>query len=422
MATRPHSLIDVQPDEAIALSEQRKRFVFGPGLVSGASACDPTTVASLAVVGATTVYGLAWLVILLLPMLAVVQAIAAHAGAVLQSSLQEAISRTYGRIAALLAASAVIVIGVLTLAADVKAGAEGLTLLFGVSFYAFVIPIVVFSGWLLASNSYLKIERVLASFTLIFLCYVASAIYARPDWGEVLHSILVPHMSFSPIWVTGAVALLGTTLTSYEYYWESIEVGERRPQLSQVRAFKLDAVFGMLAADSSFLFILIATAATSGKHHVTIQTAADAASALKPLAGSWDQMLFGLGFLASAAIAIPVIAATNGYVVAQTFGVRAALGTPLSQARTFYAVIFGSLVVAAALALTPVPTIALLYWVSVAAGIATPITLAYMLLVTRNRKTMGGRPIGLPLECGGWAVTGVVTVASVAFIVQTIRG
>jgi Mn2+/Fe2+ NRAMP family transporter len=355
-------------------------------------------------------------------MLAIVQAIAAQVGAVLQSSLQQAITRTYGRIAGRLAAGAVVIIGVLTLAADVKAGAEGLTLLFGVSFYAFVIPIVLLSGWLLASNSYLKIERILASLTLIFLCYVASAIYARPDWGMVLHSVLVPHLSFSPVWLTGAIALLGTTLTSYEYYWESIEVAERRPALSQVRAFKLDAVLGMLVTGSSFFFILVATAATSGKHHLAIQTAADAAAALKPLAGSWDQLLFGLGFLASAAIAIPVIAATNGYVVAQTCGAYAGLGTPLSQAKTFYATIFGSLVVAAAFALTPIPTIALLYWVSVAAGIATPITLIYALLVAQNRSAMGGRPIGLALACGGWAVTALVTLASVAFIVQTIRG
>ncbi|MBV8147681.1 MAG: divalent metal cation transporter [Candidatus Eremiobacteraeota bacterium] len=422
MATRPHSLIDAQSAEPIALSRHHKPVVFGPGLVSGASACDPTTVASLAVVGATTVYGLAWLVILLLPMLAIVQAIAAHVGAVLQGSLQQAIGRTYGRVAALLTAGAVVVIGVLTLAADVKAGAEGLTLLFGVSFYAFVVPIVVVAGWLLASNSYLRIERILASFTLIFLCYVASAIYARPDWSEVLHSLLVPRLSFSLVWITGAIALLGTTLTSYEYYWESIEVAERRPVLAQVSAFKLDAVLGMLVAGSSFFFILVATAATSGKHHVAIQTAADAAAALKPLAGSWDQVLFGLGFLASAAIAIPVIAATNGYVLAQAFGARAGLGTPLSQAKTFYTVIFGSLVAAAAFALTPIPTIALLYWVSVAAGIATPITLVYTLLVAQNRSAMGGRPIGLALACGGWAVTAVVASASVAFIVQMIHG
>lgn len=422
MATRPHSLIEVQPVESVGVSRCRKGAgVFGPGLVSGASASDPTTVASLAVVGATTVYGLAWLVILLLPMLAVVQAIAAHVAAVSQKSLQQAIAQAYGRTAALVGLVAIVVIGLLTLAADVKAGAEALTLLSGVPFYYFVFPVVALAAWLLTTNSYLRIERILASFTLIFLCYVAAAVYARPNWGEVLHSILVPNMSFSPVWVTGAIALLGTTLTSYEYYWESIEVAERRPKLSQLRAFKLDAVLGMLVAGSSFLFILIATAATSGKHHVAIQTAADAAAALKPLAGSWDQTLFGLGFLASAAIAVPIIAATNGYVAAQTFGVRAGLGLRPGEARMFYAVIFGSLIAAAAFALLPIPTIALLYWVSVAAGVATPITLAFMLLVARNRSAMSGRPIGLALASAGWAVTAIVALASATFIVSLLH-
>jgi Mn2+/Fe2+ NRAMP family transporter len=354
-------------------------------------------------------------------MLAVIQAIAAHVAAVSRRSLQEAIAQTYGRGAARGALVAVVLIGLLTLAADVKAGAEALALLSGISFYYFIIPVVLFAGLLLGTSSYLKIERVLASFTVIFLCYVASAICARPNWGEVLHSVLEPHVSFSPVLITGAVALLGTTLTSYEYYWESIEVAERRPTLSQVTAFKFEAAIGMLVAGSSFFFILIATAATSGKHHVVIQTAADAAAALKPLAGSWDQMLFGLGFLASAAIAVPIIAATNGYVVAQTFGVRTGLKFRPSEARFFYAVIFGSLIAAAGVALLPISTIALLFWVSVAAGIATPVTLVYTLLVARNHSAMNGRPIGLGLACGGWAVTGIVTLASVAFIVSLLH-
>jgi Mn2+/Fe2+ NRAMP family transporter len=373
----------------------------------------------LAVVGATTVYGLAWLVILLLPMLALIQTIAAHVAAASQRSLQQAITETYGRGAALTGLAAVVIIGFLTLAADVKAGAEALTLLSGIPFYYFVAPVVAITGWLLATNSYLKIERMLAWFTLIFLCYIASAIYARPDWGEVLRSILIPRMNFSPVWVTGAIALLGTTLTSYEYYWESIEVAERRPERSQLPAFKLDAAVGMLVAGSSFLFILIATAATSGKHHLAIQTAADAATALKPLAGAWDEALFGLGLLASAAIAVPILAATNGYVVAQTFGLRASLELKPAEAKAFYFVIFASLIAAAAFALLPVPTIALLYWVSVAAGIATPITLAFTVLVARNAAAMGDRPIGMPLAYAGWAVTAIVTIASVCFIAST---
>jgi Mn2+/Fe2+ NRAMP family transporter len=402
---------------------QQRRFTlgFGPGLVSGASANDPTTVGSIAVVGAATGYGLAWLVVLLLPMLAVVQAIAASVAAVSGMSLQQAITRTCGRAPALLSAAAIVVISLFTLGADLQAGAQALALLCGLPYYLFVVPIVAAAYWVLATKSYLRIERVLASLTLIFLCYVASAILARPDWGDVLRSIVLPHFSLAPAYAVGALALLGTTLTSYVYFWESIEIAERRTAGSELRAARSDAAIGMLVAGSSFLFILIAGAATSGIHHVTIQTAGDAASALRPLAGAWDQRLFGIGLFASAAIAIPVIAATNGYVVAQLLELPASLTLSPAQAPAFYRVIFLSLAFAGVLALLPIPMISLLYWVSVAAGVATPVTLTLMLIVAQNRELMRGRPISLPLACAGWTIVAIVTFSAVSVFFVALR-
>ena len=388
----------------------------GPGLVSGASANDPTTVGAIAVVGAATGYGMAWLVVLLLPMLALVQAVAASVATMSQMSLQQAILQRFGRAPAILAAAAIVPVSLFTLGADVQAGAQAFALLTRLPFFYFVVPIVAAAGWLLATKSYLRIERALASLTLIFLCYVAAAILAKPDWGAVLHAILVPRFELSPVFAGGAIALLGTTLTSYVYFWESIEVAERRPAPSQLRAVNTDAVVGMLVAGSSFLFILIATAATSGAHHVSVQTAADAAVALRPLAGSLDQMVFGIGLLASAGVAIPVIAATNGYVVAQTFGWRAGLTNKPGDAAAFYCVIFLSLAFAAVFALLSVPTMTLLYWVSVIAGLATPATLAFTMLVARDRVFMRGKPIGIALASAGWLVTAVVAASALAFI------
>jgi Mn2+/Fe2+ NRAMP family transporter len=361
---------------------------------------------------------MAWLVVLLLPMLALVQAIAASVAAVSQMSLQQAIVRAYGRGPAMLALLAVLSISLFTLVADIQAGAQALALMSTLPFYVFVVPLVAVIGWMLATNSYLRIERILAWLTLIFLCYVASALLARPDWGAVFHGIIAPRFDLSPTFATGAIALLGTTLTSYVYFWESIEVAERRPEPWQLRAVNTDAVLGMLVAGSSFLFVLVATAATLGRHHTAVRTAADAAAALRPLAGPLDQMLFGIGLLASAAIAIPVMAATNGYVIAQTVGWPAGLARRPNEARSFYNVIFASLATAAVLALLPIPTIKLLYWASVAGGVAAPVTLALTMLVARNRNAMRGRPITLPLAIGGWAVTGIVTISSVAFVVS----
>jgi Mn2+/Fe2+ NRAMP family transporter len=280
----------------------------------------------------------------------------------------------------------------------------------------FVVPLGIVAAWLLATKSYMRVERILAWFTPVFLCYLASAILARPNWGDVLHGIFMPHISLTPLFLTGAIALLGTTLTGYVYFWESIEVAERHPRPGDAGKMRSDAAIGIVVAGSSFLFILVATAATAGVHHLPMQTAADAAVALKPLAGPAAQILFGIGLLASAAIAVPILAATNGYVVAQTLGLPAGLTREFGEARTFYGVIFVSLAVSSVLALAPISTMWLLYWASVVAGIATPVTLVMLMLVAQNRRTMNGHPISPLLACGGWVVTGVVTLSAGGFI------
>jgi Mn2+/Fe2+ NRAMP family transporter len=237
----------------------------------------------------------------------------------------------------------------------------------------------------------------------------------------VLRNFVLPHFSLAPSYIVGALALLGTTLTSYVYFWESIEIAERRIAGSEVRAARSDAAIGMLVAGSSFLFILISTAAISGVHHVAIQTAADAASALRPFAGAWDRRLFGVGLFASAAIAIPVISATNGYVVAQLLELPASLTLRPAQAPAFYRVIFLSLAFAGVLALLPIPLISLLYWVSVAAGVATPITLTLTMIVARNREVMRGHPISRPLACAGWTIVAIVTLSAMSVLFVTLR-
>ncbi|HEY3675083.1 MAG TPA: divalent metal cation transporter, partial [Candidatus Tumulicola sp.] len=409
-------------NESLVAIRRRRRvqFVrgFGPGLVSGASANDPTTVGSIAVVAAATGYAMGWLVVLLLPLLAIVQSIAASIATVSQTSLQEAILNTFGRRAAIAAALSVVSVGLFTLAADMQAGAQALAIICRVPYQFFVVPLGLIAGWLLATKSYMRVERILAWFTPVFLCYLASAILARPNWGDVLRGIFMPHISLTPLFLTGAIALLGTTLTGYVYFWESIEVAERRPPPGEAGKMRSDAAIGIVVAGSSFLFILVATAATAGVHHLPMQTAADAAVALKPLAGPAAQILFGIGLLASAAIAVPILAATNGYVVAQTLGLRAGLTCGFGEARAFYGVIFASLFVSSALALAPISTMWLLYWASVAAGIATPVTLVMMMLVAQNRRVMNARPIGALLACGGWVVTGIVSIAAAAFVMS----
>ncbi|MGB6984411.1 MAG: divalent metal cation transporter [Candidatus Aquilonibacter sp.] len=389
----------------------------GPGFVAGASDADPTTIASLAVVGAATGYMLSWLVVLLFPMIAIVQSIAASVGTS-QLSIQGAIRRHYGLALALAALILVVAVNIMTLVADIEAGAESLTLLFGPPRALFVLPFAFVVGWLLLTHSYARIERILSLLPLIFICYAISAILARPDWGALLHSLIVPRFDFTPVVATGALALLGTTLTSYVYYWEQIEVSERGAAPAQAGALRADAVWGALAPAVCFFFVLVATAATLGKTHVSVQTATDAAVALRPLAGTWATALFAIGLFASAALAVPILAGTSGYVVAQTFGWRGSLDAPVAQARSFYSVIVGSLAVSAALAFAGFSPIALLYWASVAGGLGTPLTLWLLVAIARNRAIMGASRIGARLAAGGYAVAAIVTISCAIFLIQ----
>ena len=392
---------------------------FGPGLVSAASSNDPTTVATLAIVGATTGYGLCWLVVLVIPMLALVQSIAASVGASSGTSLQGAIRRRFGLRWSLATLSAIVAVSVLTLAADVKAGSEAISLLTKLPANFFVVPFAAITAILLVTHSYVRIERYLSLLPIIFICYAASAFFARADLGALFQSLVVPHFYFSAPYVFGAIAVLGTTLTSYVYIWESVEVAERHPRGAAVAVFKRDAVSGMLAVGVIFLVIVVACAATLGAHHLPIQTASDAAAALVPLAGPWAGILFGIGLLGSAALAVPVLAATCAYVSAHTFGWRGGLDAPVRQAKRFYAVVVGALGVAAFAALLPVAPLSLLFWASIAGGVATPLTLCFLIAVACDRRTMGERRIGTVPAAFAWGATCVVvasTVVAFAFL------
>ena len=388
----------------------------GPGLLAAASNNDPTTVATLAVVGATSGFALCWLVVLLVPALALVQSLAADVGAVAKTSLQGAIRREYGLGWALAVLTALVAVNALTLAADLKAGSEALALLTDVPTTIFIVPFAVVVGWLLLSKSYRRIERYLSFVALFFVLYVASALLSHLDAGALLQAIVNPQFPTFGAMATGAIALVGTTLTGYAYVWESIGVAERGLGRVSIRSFERDAAGGMLIIGFIFVAILVASAATLGREHLAVETATDMAVALRPLAGPWAADLFALGLLASAILAVPILAGVNGYIVAHTFGWSGSLDTRFDEARAFYGVMIGSLGVAAAFAFVPVPAVALLFWSSVAAGIATPLSLTFLMLAAGNVTLMGEHRMNRTCSVCGWGITAIVTGAVGAFL------
>lgn len=388
----------------------------GPGLLAGAADNDPTTVATLAVIGSTTVYGLSWLVLLVIPMLVVVQVISATVGVRTRQGLEDVVRVHYGRVWAFVMLLAVLAVIVITLAADLAAGAAAISLLSGKDYRYFIAPFALGVAALLVWGSYHQIERVLRWVVLVFVTYVVAAFLARPDWGAILRATLQPRLRTSPPYVEGMLALLGTTLTSYAYVWETVEQAEEQPHLRRIGLVRLDAGLGMVVAGLIFWFIVIGTGATLGVQGKPVQTAADAARALAPLVGPYAAVVFGVGLLASAAIAVPVLAGTSAYVFAEAFGFREGLTKPFQRARPFYVALLASIAVATAVAYTGINPIRLLVLGSIAGGLATPLSLLFLLRAARDHRVMGEHRIGAGLLAAGSAIALVITGAAVLYL------
>jgi Mn2+/Fe2+ NRAMP family transporter len=395
---------------------------FGAGIVAGASDNDPTTVATLAVIGSTTVYHLGWLTLLVIPMLAVIQTIAAQVGAVSRKGLEDCVRANYGRGWAFAVLACLLAVNVLTLAADLEGGGAALGLLTHVHYTWWLLPLGALCGAMLIFGNYSSIERVLRYVALLFLTYIAAAFLARPNWHDVLLGSLVPHLESSPEYVAGALALLGTTLTAYAYVWETIEQSEEKPPLRRLGLVQVDAALGIVVAGLTFWFILIATGATLGIHHQRAETAEQAAQALAPFAGKYASVVFGIGLLGSALIAIPVIAGTCAYVAAEMFGWRHSFDAGFDHARRFYLTLIACIAIAAAIGFAGVKPITLLFFSGIAGGIATPFTIVLMLLIGRNRSVMHQKRIAGWLAAAGWCVAAIVAGAASIYLAQTVTG
>jgi Mn2+/Fe2+ NRAMP family transporter len=391
----------------------RRLARIGPEIVAAASDNDPTNVGTAAAVGASTAYQLSWVAILVGPVLAVVQAIAAQFGVVARADLQTMTLKRYGpRVAGVLLVS-VVVVNVVTISADLQAGAAGIGLLAGVDPRWPVLPLGLALAGLLLIGKYDEVVAVLRYLLLGFLAFVGAAMLAHPDWPSLLEGSLVPALPLRPSILAGALALLGTTLTSYVYVWETIERGvedppDDSPLGSRLARAKAGTVAGGVLTAVILWSMLVTSAATLGRRHQTAATAQQTAQELRPLAGSLATDLFAIGLITSAVVALPVLIATTAYIVGAQFDWRRGLSEGISHARCFYAVLGASIGLAAAVALAGVSVVGMLVAASLIAGFATPIGLVVLVRLARDPEVMGEHQISARLAAAGWAVTVIV--------------
>ena len=390
----------------------------GPGLVAGASDTDPTTVAAVAVIGATTVFGLAWLALLIAPALIVVQVIATRLGVIGGTDLPTAARARFRPAVQHTIALSIVAVTVLTLAADLSAGAAAIGLLAGIGASWLVAPLAAVIAMLLVVGTSSGVVRVLKYLTLVLLAYAVSAALTDVSWAHVLHHSFVPSFSLTHDDIAGALALVGTTITSYVFVWQTVELAQQRRTADRLASAETDAAFGIVFAVVIIWFILVATGATLGVHHQQVQTAQDAARALRPLAGDAASTVFGLGLLGSALIAVPVLMSTAAYVVGAEFDWRRGLSEPVSRAPRFYAALLVTSAAAVLVTLLQVSAIQLLFYASIAGGIGTPVALGCMLVLAGDPTVMRGRPIGAALRTAGWVVTATMGLMSGLYVLD----
>ncbi|MEI7444752.1 MAG: Nramp family divalent metal transporter [Burkholderiales bacterium] len=405
----------------------------GPGLITGAADDDPSGIATYSQAGAQFGYSMLWSVVFTLPLMAAIQIVSARIGYVTGRGLGANIKQAFPRPVLLAVVGALLVANTLNIAADIAAMAEALRLLVGGSAHVYAVTFGLASLLLQVFLPYQAVVRWLKWLTLTLLAYVGVVFAVHLDWGQVIARTFDPHLPLDRASLLTVVAVFGTTISPYLFFWQAAqEVEDRRAApdrageprtAAEVRRhlyrIKWDTCVGMTFSNLIAFFIVLASAATLHAAGVTsIRTSAQAAEALRPLAGEGAFLLFALGIIGTGMLAVPVLAGSAAYAVAEAAGWRGSLSLRLQagEGRGFYGVIAAATLGGVALCFTPIDPVRGLFWSAVINGvIAVPIMVVMMLLVSRT-DVMGEHVIGRTLRRMGWAATAVMalTVAALA--------
>ncbi|RQS36181.1 divalent metal cation transporter [Burkholderia sp. Bp8992] len=405
----------------------------GPGLTTGAADDDPSGIGTYSQAGAQFGFELLWTLLLTYPLMAAIQLVSARIGRVTGKGLASNI-RTHYPMWLLDGAVALLTIAnVINIAADLSAMGAAANLLLAGPQHLYVVSLGLVSVVLQILIPYERYARLLKWTALVLFAYVAVALVVPIPWAEVGRAIILPHIQISSGYLTTVVAVLGTTISPYLFFWQaSQEVEEllavprdqplrRVPHQApaQLRRINFDTWFGMGVSNIIAFFIVLTAAATLHAHHIVVNTSADAARALAPIAGQFAYVLFALGIIGTGLLALPVLAGSTAYAMAGTFRWHNSLALRAPVAVPFYAVI--ALAVAGGLAMTFMhfDPIRALYWSAVINGVTASPIMVVMMLMAQSKRVMGEFAIKGPLAWGGWSATFVMALAAVGMLVPS---
>ena len=417
------------PDDAVKQPQWPKLLqIIGPGLITGASDDDPSGIATYSQAGAQFGYGLGWVLVFSWPLMCAIQEISARIGRVTGRGIAGVIRQHYPAPVLYILVTLLVGANVINLGADLGAMGAAAQLLIGGPLLAYVAGFGVLSLLLEVFVRYSRYVVWLKWLTLSLLAYVAVAFVAHMPWATVGYHLIVPDIRLTPGYLTVVVAILGTTISPYLFFWQAEEEVEdvkerdgavplrRAPKQapSEFRRIRIDTYFGMFLSNLVAIFIVITTAATLHAHGVTdIQTSSQAALALKPIAGPFVFLIFALGIIGTGLLAVPVLAGSAAYAVGETFGWHVGLARKPGRAPAFYAVIALAFVVGAGLNFIHLDPIKALFWSAVINGVVAVPVMAMMMMMSSRASVMGRFALRGPLKVVGWIATAVMAAAAV---------
>jgi len=401
----------------------------GPGLITGAADDDPSGIATYSQVGAQFGYGLAWTMLFSLPFMIVIQVISGRIGCVTGRGISENLRRHYnpwlGRAIVLL----LLIANVINLGADLGAMGAALRLLLGGNDRLYTVGFGILCVVAEVFISYTVYSGVLKWLTLSLFSYVAVVLAVHVPWREAVLDTVVPHLTLGHEAAMALVAVLGTTISPYLFFWQSaMEVEERKrrkeaplclaprsaePEFARIRT---DTVVGMGVSNLIAICIIYATAATLHASGITtISTSSQAAEALRPIAGDMTFVIFAAGIVGTGLLAVPVLAGSAAYALSEAFKWREGLDMRLFQAKAFYATIAVATMAGVGLNFTPLDPVRALYWSAVVNGVLAAPVMAVLMLIAGNGRIMGRLTASRTMLISGWIATALMVAASIGF-------
>jgi NRAMP (natural resistance-associated macrophage protein)-like metal ion transporter len=406
----------------------------GPGLITGAADDDPSGISTYSVAGASAGFSMLWLSLATTPMMAVVQGMCARIGMVTGVGLAANMRRTMPAWAAYAVGATVVIANTFNAGADFEGMAASATM---------VVPAVPAQVWDVAFGaallvaliylSYRRIASVLKYLTLTLFSYVITAFVVHPQWGTVLRHLVIPEVHWNRVWLTTAMGVLGTTITPYLFFWQSaLEVEEEKESGrttiaarrgatdEEIRDAHFDVNTGMIFSNAVMFFIIATTALTLYAHGKTnIQTAQDAAQALRPLAGDFAYLLFMLGMVGTGFLAIPALAGSSAYITAELLDFRQrGLNEKPWRARRFYAVLAAGIAIGVAMLFAHVDPIRALYWAAVLNGVVSVPMIFILIRIANDTKLLGRWRNSLAANAWSWIT--FVVMGAAAFALFTV--